>query len=288
MNNFVILIPSYNDWDSLNILIPKIHNAVKDLNKNIDLIIVNDASTVQNKLSLKSDMCFKKIKVLNLIKNVKAQKAIATGLYYLKKQNFNGGVITMDADGQDDPGALPEIIKHSEVKPDQILTVNRTKRNEGFVFKILYEVHLFVAYIFTLKYLRFGVYSYMNLTNVNKILSNNDLCSAFAAAIAKNFNKRSIIYVERKKRLFGESKNSYLHLIYYSLSILSVFKYKVLTHSSIILLIFYFLFDSAIFISIILPGLLFFNVLIFLINRKNNKFDLKNCLNNIKNFADGS
>ena len=34
MNNLVILIPSYNDWDSLNVLIPKIHNVIKDLNKN--------------------------------------------------------------------------------------------------------------------------------------------------------------------------------------------------------------------------------------------------------------
>ena len=281
MNNFVILIPSYNDWDSLNVLIPRIHNAVKDLNKNIDLIIINDASNVENKLSLKSDMCFKKIKVLNLMKNVKAQKAIATALCYLKKQNFNGGVITMDADGQDDPDALPEIIKHSEIKPDQILTVNRTKRNEGLVFKILYEVHLFVTYILTLKYLRFGVYSYMNLSHVNKILSNSDLCSAFAAAIAKNFNKKSVIYVERKKRLLGESKNSYLNLIYYSLSILSVFKFRLSIHSIIILFLFYFI--SSFYFFLLLAPMIIFIFLIFYINFKNNKFDLKNCLNNVSN-----
>ena len=36
MNNFVILIPSYNDWDNLNVLIPKIHNILKNkVTKNV-------------------------------------------------------------------------------------------------------------------------------------------------------------------------------------------------------------------------------------------------------------
>ena len=87
MNNFVILIPSYNDWDSLNVLIPKIHNVIKDLNKNISIIIINDSSTIKKRLIFKDKLCFNKIEILNLLENVKAQKAIATALYYLKKKN---------------------------------------------------------------------------------------------------------------------------------------------------------------------------------------------------------
>ena len=85
MNNFVILIPSYNDWDSLNVLIPKIHNVIKDLNKNISIIIINDSSTIKKRLIFKDKLCFNKIEILNLLENIKAQKAIATALYYLKK-----------------------------------------------------------------------------------------------------------------------------------------------------------------------------------------------------------
>ena len=33
MKNFVILIPSYNDWDCLNVLIPKIDNILKNKDK---------------------------------------------------------------------------------------------------------------------------------------------------------------------------------------------------------------------------------------------------------------
>ena len=247
MNNFVILIPSYNDWDSLNVLIPKIHNVIKDLNKNISIIIINDGSTIKKKLIFKDKLCFNKIEILNLLENVKAQKAIATTLYYLKKKNYNGGIIIMDADGQDDPAKLPEIIAHAEKNPKMILTVNRLQREDSLLFKLLYEMHLLMVYIFTFKNLRFGVYSYMNPIHLNKILSNNDLCNAFAGSIARNFQNRSIIYAERKERLMGESKNSYINLVYYSLSILSVFKYRVLIHTLIILLIFFLLSNIKIF-----------------------------------------
>ena len=291
MKNFVILIPSFNDWDNLNILIPKIHNILKNNDMNFSIIIINDASTIKNNLSFKSQLCFEKIEVLNLIKNIKAQKAITTALYYLKHKNYNGGIVIMDADGQDDPEALPQIIDHANKNPEKVLTVNRTKRNEGLLFKIFYELHLFITFLFTFKNLRFGVYSYMHPTHLNKILSNKDLCSAFAGAVAKNFKDRKTIFSERKKRLLGESKNSYLNLIYYSLSILSVFKYRVLLHSIILILIFFLLSSFKIFLTLIwisIVALSFFNILIFLINNRNNKFNVENCLNNIKDFTNGS
>ena len=288
MNNFVILIPSYNDWDSLNILIPKIHNVLKNLNKDVSIIIINDASTLKENLLFKEKLCFKKIEILNLIKNIKAQKAIATALYYLKKKNYNGGIIIMDADGQDDPDALPQIINHSEKNPEKILTVNRTKRNEGLLFKILYELHLFLTYLFTFQNLRFGVYSYMHPKHLKEILSNNDLCNAFAGSIAKNFKNRNTIYSERKKRLLGESKNSYLSLVYYSLSILSVFKYRVAVHSLIIFFLFMILPIVKIFSLFLFILLLFFNIIIFTINFKNKKFDLEKSLSNIENLPNGS
>jgi len=283
MNNFVILIPSYNDWDSLSILIPKINHVIKKLKKNISIIIINDASSKEKELRLKEKLCFERIDVLNLLENVKAQKAIATALNYLKQKEYKGGIIIMDADGQDDPDALPEIIELSEKNPEKIITVNRTKRNESLMFKILYEIHLFITYMLTFKNLRFGVYSYMHPIHLNKILLNKDLCCAFAASIAKNFKHKNIIYSERKKRILGESKNSYWNLIYYSLSIWSVFKYKVVLHTSTMLLIFFILLDFKFYSVVSLIALAFFNVLIFSINHKNKKFDLTNSSKNIKN-----
>ena len=52
MNNYVILIPSYNDWECLKILIPKIDDILINSNEEIELLIVNDGSTKIN------DLCY--------------------------------------------------------------------------------------------------------------------------------------------------------------------------------------------------------------------------------------
>ena len=45
MIKYVILIPSFNDWECLNLLIPKINQILKNTNEEVDILIVNDGST---------------------------------------------------------------------------------------------------------------------------------------------------------------------------------------------------------------------------------------------------
>ena len=146
MSKYIILIPSFNDWDCLNILIPKINQALKNINEDIGILIVNDGSTKNNNLSFKKFDSLKKVEVLNLKKNVKAQIAIATGLNYLKKENFDEGIIVMDADGQDDPEYLINIIEESKKNPKKTISINRTKREDDFSFIFLYKVYLILTF----------------------------------------------------------------------------------------------------------------------------------------------
>ena len=44
---YVILVPIYNDRESLKLLIENINNQVKDLNCEISVVIINDASSQQ-------------------------------------------------------------------------------------------------------------------------------------------------------------------------------------------------------------------------------------------------
>ena len=84
MMKYVILIPSFNDWDCLNLLIPKIDQTLKNVIEEVSILVVNDGSTKKNNLSFKKNLNLKKIEVLNLKNNVKAQIAIATGLIFLR------------------------------------------------------------------------------------------------------------------------------------------------------------------------------------------------------------
>ena len=80
----------------------------------IDIIIINDSSTIKNNMFFKNLINLNEIKIINLKQNVKAQVAITTGLAFLKKEKFQGGIIVMDADGQDSPEQLIDIIKESK------------------------------------------------------------------------------------------------------------------------------------------------------------------------------
>ena len=287
MIKYVILIPSFNDWECLNLLIPKIDQALKNTNENVDLLIVNDGSTKKNNLVFNKLSYLKKIEVLNLRKNVKAQMAIATGLSFLKKEKFNGGIIVMDADGQDDPEYLIDIFKESKKNPEKTITINRTKRDDELPFKILYQMYLFLSFLLTFKYLKFGVYSYLHSSSLDKILSTNDIHLAYAASLAKHFKNKNVIFAPRKKRILGESQNTYKSLTHYALKIISVFRNQVLINSIVLVFISFLLSkliaSSALFLFILL-ALLFFNVIIFLLAYQINKSHLANdTLKNIEN-----
>ena len=287
MIKYVILIPSFNDWDCLNILIPKINQALKNTNENVDILIVNDGSTKKNNLIFKKMTHLKKIEVLNLKNNVKAQIAIATGLNFLRKEKFQGGIIVMDADGQDDPEYLVDIIKQSRKNPERTITINRTKRDDELLFKILYQMYLFLSFLLTLKYLKFGVYSYLHSSSLNKILSTNDVHLAYVASLAKHFKNKNVIFAPRKKRILGESQNNYKSLIHYALKIISAFKNQVLVNSTALVFISFlfskFMISLSLILFILLP-ILIFNIIIFLLAYQVNKSHLvKDTLTNIEN-----
>ena len=287
MIKYVILIPSFNDWECLNLLIPKIDQVLKNTNENVDVLIVNDGSTKKNNLVFKKMSHLKKIEVLNLRKNVKAQIAIATGLNFLKKEKFQGGIIVMDADGQDDPENLVDIFKESKKNPERTITINRTKRDDELPFKILYQMYLFLSFLLTFKYLKFGVYSYLHSSSLDKILSTNDIHLAYAASLAKHFKNKNVIFAPRKKRILGESQNNYKSLTHYALKIISVFRNQVLINSIVLVFISFLLsklITSSAFFLFILLALLFFNVIIFLLAYQINKSHLVNdTLKNIEN-----
>ena len=52
MKKFKILIPAYNDWKSLSKLLNNIDNEIKNIDHEISIIIVDDASNFDRQLDL--------------------------------------------------------------------------------------------------------------------------------------------------------------------------------------------------------------------------------------------
>ncbi len=83
MAKYLFLIPLYNDWRSLNLLLKKINFEMSKKKQVAEVIILNDASDTINNISKKKLFFLEKIKIINLKTNLGSQKAISIGLKYL-------------------------------------------------------------------------------------------------------------------------------------------------------------------------------------------------------------
>lgn len=273
MNKVIILTPVFNDWESLRKLIKEINYYLKKTSKDIQILIVDDCSTMKEGNKLKKENNIKKINILRLRKNSGSQKAIFFGLKYLKKLQAKATIVVMDSDGEDNVRAVNNLVKLSRNNPNHIITANRLQRSEGLLFTCLYKVHLFLTFVLTGKYLNFGNFSAFNSKQLNLLLKNNYLKLAYSAGVMSNIKNIISFYTKRKKRYYGYSKVKFFFLFQHSLNILTVFKNKIFLRSLILSFFSYTLFfyyKSNFYLSIILI-ILIINFLI-IVNLILNKF----------------
>ena len=68
MNKVIILTPVFNDWESLSRLLKEINIFLKKTSNDVQILIVDDCSTIKNDNSIKKQKNIKKIKILRLKK----------------------------------------------------------------------------------------------------------------------------------------------------------------------------------------------------------------------------
>ena len=286
MQNNIILIPVYNDWDSLNILLKNIIN-LKIFKKKTTVIIVNDFS--KEKVHIKNFL-FKKIlniKIINLKKNIGSQRCIAVGLSYIKKNYLNSNIIIMDGDGEDNPLLIKKLLNFSIKKENKIIVVNRTIRTENILIKILYEINFINFFLLTHKFIRFGNFSLLKSTALSKIKNSKDLWLAYPSTIIKNFTNIKMIFAKKEMRYAGQSKMSYFNLFTHVIRILSVLRKKIFFNSFfyIIFLILLYICTNKILLLILILYLILLNILLFIapsIFFKEIPSNYLNLINNVK------
>ena len=236
MTKLKILLPLFNDWQSLELLLKKINNLFKKNKIFIEVIIVNDKSTSKFKLS-KNYSKIQKIKIINLNKNLGSQKAIFIGLNYIYQNNNNSTIVVMDSDGEDDPLKIISLIKKVKNNPNYFIFVKRTKRLENFFLQFLNKIRLIVTYLLTGKYLNIGNFSAFHSNLLKSILTNKNLSLAYCSGVVKNYNKLIFLGFPKKKRFYGNSKVNFLFLFKHSINIISVFYKSVLLRTLILFLL---------------------------------------------------
>lgn len=146
MKKISLVVPIYNEEESLPILIPTLIPVLKSLDSNylFEIIFVNDGSS-DNSWQLISEYVknYSFVKGINFSRNFGHQAALKAGYDHVSGE----AVITIDADLQDPPTLIPELIKMWE-KGYYIVYARRKGRTDTFLKKVTaYWYYIFLDYI---------------------------------------------------------------------------------------------------------------------------------------------
>jgi len=275
---FIILTPVYNDWKNLRKLMTKINKLfLYKIKQKFDLIIVDDCSLDKINFKKSQFKTIKNFKVLRNYNNLGSQRAIAIGIKYIKKNyGKDNKVIIIDSDGQDNPLGILKLIRKFE-KSNSSVVAKRGQRKEALWFKIFYEIYCVLTYLLTLKKIRHGNFSLIKFSDLEKILKDGNLWSAFPPTLTLNLSKISSITLDRDRRYSGNSKMNFFGLFYHALRVFSVLRFRMLIFSLIYILFFYLFFQYSL-MMVIVPFLIFLNISNFILSL----FNAKNFTRNFK------
>mgnify|MGYP001263821578 FL=1 len=280
-----ILIPNYNDWQSVFKLLENIDLVIAGLEEEVSVLIVNDASTEQRpEISLNLNN-LKSIQVINMKENKGHARCNAAGLKYINEREDVDYVIPMDGDGEDRPEEIRLLIEKAKEYPDTVITANRIKRSEGLLFKFCYLIHKYLTFVFTGQSIKFGNYTCLTKSAVDKMSKEAATWSSFSGSLSKVVKDRRSVPSIRGARYFGPSKMSFINLLKHSLSIIAVYKFTVLIRSIIFLAVYIFLVSQYISVVTFIPIALVVVMIIsvFVLSGRENITELNSSLENINN-----
>jgi len=281
----IILIPVYNDWKSIFKLLDEIDDLSLDSEFQLSILIVNDASNFDRQEIEKSFENINSIKILNMEKNLGHTRCIATGMKYIFGKEQFDYIIPMDGDGEDRPQEIKDFLEKVKVYNEKTIVGERVKRSESMTFKICYQLHKIITFIFTGKSIKYGNYTCLPKSTVEKLLKEKATWNSFSGSLKKIENDLISIPSKRGLRYFGPSQMSFTNLIKHSLSIISVFRKTFLIRSGLFIIIYILIIKSnaSIITSIPLIVLLIAVYSVSNLALRENMDEFKNSLNQIKN-----
>tara|TARA_B100000795_G_scaffold137444_1_gene102659 strand:+ start:421 stop:1293 length:873 start_codon:yes stop_codon:yes gene_type:complete len=284
MKNIKILIPVYNDWQSVFKLLKNINSEISTLDGEFSAIIVNDAST-EDRPEYSADLNnLKSVQIINMKENRGHARCNAAGLKYInEKENFDY-IIPMDGDGEDRPEELRLFIEKINVHPNTIVTANRVKRSEGFIFRFCYLAHKYLTLVFTGQTIKYGNFTCLSKSAVNEMVNEPATWNSFSGSLAKIAKERKFIPSERGIRYFGPSKMSFINLIKHSLSIIAVFKITLIIRSALFLIAYLLLVMGKISAITLIPvvGVFIMILSIIILSNRENMSEFNSSLENIE------
>ena len=253
IKKYALILPVYNDWQSLQSLLLQLDQEMHLQPFNISVFVINDhSSEILDTANLPSLKILESIEIVNLVNNLGHQKALCIGLCAVYEKNVFDAVILADADGEDKAGDIPKIINFHLNNPNKVIVAKRRMRKEGPLFKIGYFLYKRIFKVATGKVIDFGNFSLIPQQYLEVLVAMPELWSHIPGTLIRSKVELMKVSFDRGERLAGLSKMNYSALVMHGLAGVTVFIDIALTRLllSLSMVIITVLFLSSIVISI--------------------------------------
>lgn len=217
MKTLKIIIPCYNEEKNLHNLYLAIDKSLKGIAINWETVMVDDGSRDKtwDKIIELSDE-YSNIKGIQLSRNFGKENALQAGIFECGEADF---YLTMDADLQDDPSLIPQMLESIIQNNHDIVYAQRNKRYESKFYQIFIKLFYYIMTKSTNGAFPQNVADYY--------IFNNNVRNAYMQLGEKvrynrgliflvGFDRGSVFY-ERKERAEGNSSFNYLKLIVFAI-----------------------------------------------------------------------
>ena len=229
-----ILVPAYNEQEVLHLLYDRLKNIMDDnINYNFEILFVNDGSK-DNTLNIIQELRDndRRVCYVNLSRNYGKETAMMAGLDYSK----GDCVIILDADLQDPPELIPEMLKYWEEGFDDVYAKRRSRKGESFLKKFTSKMYYALLQLVTKIEIQkdtgdFRLLDRRCVEALKQIRESQRYTKGLFSWIG--YNKKEILF-DRDPRAAGKTKWNYGKLINLSIDGLTSFTTAPLRFAAII------------------------------------------------------
>ncbi len=217
----VIMIPVYNDWESIRQLIQLIDLELSDKDYRCGMLLINDCSTIEpDENTFAGDIKYLgEIRILNLKRNLGHQRAIAIGLSYIEANMETDAVLIMDGDGEDSPSHIQQLVKRlREEGEKKVVFAERLQRSGTVTFKTFYYAYHSLHRLLIGKSAKVGNFCIIPAILLQRIVASSELWNHFSATILKNRIPHVRVPLPRSNRIAGQSKMNFASLVVHGIS----------------------------------------------------------------------
>ena len=213
MKKISIIIPAYNEEESLPLLYDRLNKVISSLESyEFEMLFINDGSK-DNTLKIIKELREKDARVsyVDFSRNFGKEVAMIAGLDYAK----GDCVIFIDADLQDPPELIPELIKYWEEGYDDVYARRKSRKGETFLKKFTSKMYYKVLQSLTRVEIQKDTGDFRLLdrrcVNALKQLRETQRCSKSMFSWI-GYNKKEVLF-DRDPRIAGTTKWNYKKLI---------------------------------------------------------------------------